>query len=68
MIKKKKLIPYDPEIEVPIIHQSICTGEMVFGFKNLENNSFRELKLIQSEKDIEDLKKRLNVREIKKEY
>ena len=54
--KKKKVVPieYDKEKEIPIIHASICTGEKIAGFKNIETNKFREVMLIKNQKDLED--------------
>ena len=52
---------YDEKIRRPAIRSSICTGEKVAGFENLETGKFEEIQLIQSPKDIEDFKKRYGI-------
>jgi hypothetical protein len=51
-----------------VLHCSICTGEQVAGFKNLENGKFEEIMLINSEKDLEAFKQMYGVTQITKEY
>ena len=64
--KKEK---YDKENLIPIIHASICTGEMVVGFKDKRTNKFTEMMLITSPSDLEKFKKMYDItEEIKKEY
>ncbi len=62
-IKKNKteVKKYDEKIRRPAIRSSICTGEKVAGFENLETGKFEEIQLIQSPKDIEDFKKRYGI-------
>ena len=67
--KKNETESYDKENLVPIIHASICTGEMVVGFKDIRDGKFTEIMLIQSPEDLEKFKKTYNIKEdIKKEY
>ena len=67
--KEIKIQKYDEENLVPIIHSSICTGEMVVGFKDKRNGKFTEIMLIESQNDLEKFKKKYNIKEdIKKEY
>lgn len=64
--KKEK---YDKENLIPIIHASICTGEMVVGFKDKRTNKFTEMMLIKDQSDLEKFKKMYDItEEIKKEY
>ena len=66
---KHKIIEYDKENYIPIIHASICTGEQVAGFKDKRTNKFIEVMLIQSFSDLEEFKKMYDIKgEIKKEY
>lgn len=53
--RKKKIIKqeYNKEKQKPIIRASICTGEKVFGFKDIETGKFEELGCIRSQKDLE---------------
>ena len=71
--RKNKINPYENQYPlskyIPVIHQSICTGEQVIGFKEKETNKFIEISLIKDIKDIEDFRKKYNITgEIKKEY
>lgn len=61
--KKKTIetIKYDETIRRPAIRSSICTGERVAGFENLETGKFEEIQLLQSEKDLEQFKKRYGI-------
>lgn len=43
---------YDSTRMQPAIMSSICTGEKVAGFKNLENGSFSDIMAIKSDKDM----------------
>ena len=42
---------YDKSRKKPVIRASICTGEQVAGFKDLETGKFEDIMLIKSEKD-----------------
>ena len=60
---------YDPAVMEPLIRASICNGEQVAGFKNLQTGEFLEIMLIRDEADLDDFKKRYNITcEIKKVY
>ena len=59
---------YDPEKQYPCIRSSICTGEKVAGFKDINGGHFTEIMLIRSPKDIEEFKKTYHVDELKVEY
>lgn len=66
---KHKIIEYDKENMIPIIHASICIGEQIAGFKDKRTNKFIEIMLITSSRDLEDFKKTYGITEdIKKEY
>ena len=65
-IKEEK---YDKENLIPIIQASICTGEMVVGFKDIRNGKFTEIMLIKDNDDLEKFKKMYGIEgNIKKEY
>ncbi len=72
LFKRKEKIEtkkYDTENLIPIIHSSICSGEMVAGFKDKRNGKFTEIMLVESINDIERFKKMYDIKEeIKKEY
>lgn len=55
--KKEEKKSYDHERKKPVIRASICTGEEVAGFLDLNSGRFEEVVLIRSNKDLEDFKK-----------
>ena len=59
MLFKKKIQQkfYDPVKRKPAIRASICTGEQVAGFIDLESGKFEEILLIRNPKDLEEFKK-----------
>ena len=68
---KKKPVPhsYDKENEKPLIKASICNGEQVAGFKNLQTGEFREVMLIRGFEDFETFKRQYGIQgQITKEY
>ena len=54
--KKTKTASYDPEKVKPVIRASICTGERVAGFEDLQTGKFREVVLIRNQKDLDDFR------------
>lgn len=50
--KKAPAKHYDPDKVVPVLRQSICTGETTAGFKDLAGGRFHEVMLIRSERDL----------------
>ena len=63
-----ELIPYDETKQVAVIKCSICNGEQVAGFKNIEDGSWTEVMLIRDDVDLENFKKAYGISSIKKEY
>ncbi len=63
-------VSYDRSKKIPVIRSSICTGEQVAGFKNIDTGNFEEVMLIQGEKDLADFIKKYKIdpAEIKKEW
>ena len=59
--KTIETIKYDETIRRPAIRSSICTGERVAGFENLETGKFEEIQLLQNERDLEQFKKRYGI-------
>lgn len=52
---------YDPAKQKPAVRASICTGEKVAGFVDLETKKFREVMLIASPDDLEKFRKRYGI-------
>lgn len=61
---------YDKQNQIPVIRASICTGEKVAGFKDLQTGKFQEVILIKNEKDMQKFLKqyKLSEKDIKKEW
>lgn len=68
--KKMQKEPYDRNKEKPVIHASICTGEKVAGFKDLQTGRFHEVMVIRNDSDLQFFMQKYNVAEgeIAKEY
>lgn len=64
----KDTIPFNPQKQYAVIRTSICTGEMIAGFKNYEDSQFIEVMVLHSQQEIERFKKIYALEEIKKEY
>lgn len=60
--------PYDPAVQKPILRCSICTGEQVAGFKDLQTGKFTDIMLIRNEKDLQTFKTQYGVTDITKEF
>lgn len=68
---KKKTVKksYDRDHMKPVIRASICTGEQVVGFKDLQTSNMKEIMLIKSPKELENFKRMYGItEEIEKEY
>ena len=61
-------IPFDPARQIAVLRSSICTGEKVAGFKDLEGGRFTEVMLIRSPKDEERFREIYGLESVKKEY
>jgi hypothetical protein len=61
-------IPYDAARQRPVVRCSICTGEQVAGFKDVENGQFTEVMLIRNDADLERFKKTYGLENVTKEY
>ena len=61
--KNRETKTYDKETQKPVIRASICTGEMVAGFKNLGSGEFKEVMLVRDEADIEEFMRLYGIEE-----
>ena len=68
--RKIKKMEYDRENQKPVIRSSICTGEKVAGFRDLNTGKFTEVMLIRDNKDMDEFltKYDISVAEIKTEW
>lgn len=65
----KQNIEIIPANKVPAIRCSICTGEQVAGFKDLETGSFEDIMLIKNDQDLAEFKTKYGIQgEIEKIY
>lgn len=64
----KETIPFDSQKQYAVIRSSICTGEKVAGFKNIEDGYFTEVMLIRTKEEEQRFKKIYNLENVKKEY
>ncbi len=51
--KKEETRYYDKSMQYPVIRTSICSGEKVFGFKDLNTGRFHEVGLLKNEEDLD---------------
>jgi len=68
--KKIKKETYDKEQQRPVIKSSICTGEKVAGFKDVQTGKFTEVMLIRDSKDMDVFLEKydISVAEVKTEW
>ena len=61
---------YNREKFKPVIRSSICTGEKVAGFKDVNTGKFTEIMLIRDNKDLDEFltKYDISLAEIKTEW
>jgi hypothetical protein len=69
MFRKKTIKKeYDREKQQPVLRCSICTGEQVAGFKDIQTGKFQDVMLIKNGKDLELFKEMYGISEVTKEY
>lgn len=66
--KKSKKMLYDKTNKKAVLRCSICTGEQVAGFKDLDTGHFEEIMLIKDSKDLDEFMETYDVAAITKEY
>lgn len=66
--KKPEKKTYDKQNKKAVLRCSICTGEQVAGFKDLNTGHFEEIMLIKDAKDLNDFMEMYDVAAITKEY
>ncbi|MBR5116627.1 MAG: aspartate dehydrogenase [Lachnospiraceae bacterium] len=53
--KEKAVRTWDREKTIPAVRCSICTGEQVFGFKDIHTGSFAEIAMIHSTAELKEI-------------
>lgn len=66
--KKTEKKTYDNEHQIPVLRCSICTGEQVAGFKDINTGRFHEIRLIRTKQELRDFMEEYGISSIKKEY
>ena len=66
--KKTTVIAYDRENLRPVIRSSICTGEKVAGFKDVETGKFKDIMLIRNDRDLKSFMDTYGISDIDREY
>ena len=64
----KETIPFDPQKQYAVIRSSVCTGEKIAGFKNIDDGHFTEVMLIRTDEEEQRFRKIYNLETVKKEY
>ena len=52
MFGRKHIIKYDPSVQEPVIHKSICTGEATVGFVDRATGRYSDYSKVTCEEDI----------------
>ena len=70
LFKRKAVVKlYEKENQKPVIKASICNGEQVAGFKDIDTGKIEEVMLIKGVEDLERFKEIYGINgEIEKEY
>lgn len=66
--KSNPTVAFDPKQQKAVIRCSICTGEQVAGFQDVQTGKFEEVMLIRGEADLQHFKEQYGVKEITKIY
>lgn len=61
-------VPYNREKQIPVLKCSICTGERIAGFKDIETGHITEVLVIRSDEDLINYKKHYGIDSLKDEY
>ena len=66
--KKRQGFSYDPTLQEPVVRRSVCTGEMTLGLVDLDTGKFHELRLVENQKELEDICRSLGVETLRTIY
>ena len=61
--KKSEKKDFDPAKQKPVLHKSICTGEMTAGFRDFNGGAFHDVMLIRNEEDLREFMDLYGIRE-----
>lgn len=66
--KEHNEVIFDPSKQIAILRCSICNGEQVACFKNMETGEIQEIALIREEKELHEFMKQYGISKITKVY
>ena len=66
--RKKEKKTFDTQNYKPVLRCSICNGEQVAGFKNLQTGKFEEVTFIRGEQELAEFLELYGLDHIEKEY
>lgn len=64
-VEKKE---FDTAVYKPVLKCSICNGEQVAGFQNLQTGKFEEVTLIRNQKELQEFLDTYGLQDIEKMY
>lgn len=59
---------FDREKQKPVLRCSICNGEQVAGFKDIDSGKFHEAAFIRNDKELKEFMEMYGIESITKEY
>lgn len=66
--ERRPAVPYNPERQRAIVKCSICTGEQVAGFQDIQTGHFTEVTVIRNQQELEDFKNLYGLDSVRKVY
>lgn len=69
-MRKADGVPFLPEKQKPVLCMSVCTGEKVFGFRDIATGHVTEVACVRSEREYQALLARYGLRaeDVKREW
>ncbi|MCR5301239.1 MAG: aspartate dehydrogenase [Lachnospiraceae bacterium] len=61
IFRKKEKKSYDATVKKPVIKASICNGEQVAGFADINTGAFEEIMLIRDDADLDEFRKQFGI-------
>ncbi|MCD8149980.1 MAG: aspartate dehydrogenase [Clostridiales bacterium] len=66
--KKTEHKEFDASLYKPVLRCSICTGEQVAGFQNLQTGKLEEVGLIRNEEDLQEFMDTYGLSDVERIY
>lgn len=65
---KNRSLKYDSAVSEPAVRKSICTGEMTVGFVDIKTGKFHDVRLVNSQAEVDAFLKEIGADSIKTIY